>query len=148
MFPRHRPITRLYAFRTVAALLVAVMAVGARVTPARAAGTGCSACVRDAKGNVSCRHVAASAQSKSHSCCKGGGSSEESRPSTPCGSESDGCACPGRQCCLIQGSAPPVFAVTHDPVRSFSIPSVGLLCPTVLPSPAGVHESVFHPPRA
>jgi len=139
---------RLCATRTVAAALIVMMAVGTRVTPAKAGGTGCSACVRDARGNVTCKHVAASSAAKSHSCCKAGGSSKESpRPSAPCGSESDGCACPGRQCCLIQGSTP-AFVVTHHRVQTYTAWSAGPALPAVVPPPAGVHESVFHPPRA
>ena len=148
----------------VAVVMVLITSVGfgaVRATP----GGDCSACVRDVMGNrLACKKVVAEPEKVSAGGCCGETAGrtaaeagvpydsvpDDSRGAGPAKSSDEGdshdCAGKCQQCCAAPGQAPlvaPQFVVYLD-----AADSAGALALTHAAAPlAGVHVSVFHPPR-
>jgi hypothetical protein len=132
------------AYRLIATVLVAALVTGASWAPA-AGPLQCDACRRDVTGNVVCRkRQQARSAGAAHACCKTGQASgvqgthgDRSQP--------DPAKCP--PCCVPQPHAPvPAASIVtyHSAFRCIEIAPE--TCATA--ASAGVHESIFHPPRA
>jgi hypothetical protein len=125
------------ALRLVAAVLVAVVGLGAQSAPTLAGGGRCSACgAMTAKAGTAVKGACC--------CC-----TESGRVPAPSKEEERGgsrpCSCP--ECCLPQARA----AAVDDGERIICAAAplaFGLADSPVAAPPGGVHVSVFHPPRA
>ena len=132
--------------RTIAAALIAALATGGAWAPA-AVPLRCDACRRDLTGNVVCaKRPQVAEPTASHVCCKTGrAATSDSRQSSHDGSDPSPTKCP--PCC---GAQP------HAPAPAASLATVVSAAPHVDDAPVaapravsgGVHESIFHPPRA
>jgi hypothetical protein len=159
------PVARVSRLFVVAALIASfgTGAMGANAGPARAGA--CPACVLDRAGNlIACNKPVnpAPAEVLKRGCCKKTGPGHAAaEAAVPEGAHSapapvhpphkhdskDGCAGKCEQCCATPGQAPlvaPLFAIVLNPADSVRT----LALTRATEPPAGVHVSVFHPPRA
>jgi hypothetical protein len=132
--------------RTIAVALIAALATGGAWAPA-AVPLRCDACRRDLTGNVVCtKRPQVAAAGASHACCKSGGAAE-SKPERAGHGSSDSSPTKCPPCC---GTQP------HAPVPTAQVAIESLAAPRVDDAPVaaapivsgGIHESIFHPPRA
>ena len=128
------------ALRIVAAILVAAVGLVAQSAPTPDGGGRCSAC-----GAMGANAGAAGAAASNAACCC---CTEKGQSHLPSNEGKGGgpapCSCP--ECCLPQARA----AAAADDGRAIGAPAplaFGLVEPPVAAPPAGVHVSVFHPPR-
>ena len=125
--------------RLVVAVLMAATSVGAWAGPERRRSTPCSACANAAAEFL--HHAGACCADHGNAGANGPG------PSAPDEIPADDC-CPddcGR-CCRAPARVPVVSAEADaviPPATVVTLPST----PPTLPPPAGVHCSIFHPPR-
>jgi hypothetical protein len=136
--------------RTIAAALIAVLATGGSWAPA-AGPLQCDACRRDLTGNVVCtKRQQVATPAATHQCCKSGRVATAPLDAGAKGAGHDRSGpspakCP--PCCVPQAHAPaPAVAVVmySSATRSFdAAPEIGATTTS-----RGVHESIFHPPRA
>ena len=140
-----RRITHLVV-RTIAAALIGALATGGAWAPA-AVPLRCDACRRDLTGNVVCtKRPQVAAPAAAHACCKAGRAAESKPVRTgQDNSDSSPTKCP--PCCGAQPHAPiPAAPVA---VGALAAPRVAAAPVSAAPAvSAGVHESIFHPPRA
>lgn len=130
--------------RVVALLLAAIMAAGAGVVTS-AAASECHVCLADLFGPDSGSEVRVA--DAATSCCKQHPAGPAQLPGAPSDESSEDCPCPCSHCCLPLGRAP-VAASTGNPVSLSMQPAFSPTAVPVQSRPAGVHTSVFHPPRA
>jgi hypothetical protein len=140
-----RRVTHL-ALRTIAAALIAALATGGAWAPA-AVPLQCDACRRDLTGNVVCTKRPQLADPAAvHVCCKSGGPvTAKAKQASQDGPEPSPTKCP--PCCAPQ---------PHAPAPAAPVAIVASAAPRVSDAPVaataavsdGVHESIFHPPRA
>jgi hypothetical protein len=129
--------------RLVVALLIATTSVGAWAGPAWGETAACSACADAADVALPNPEAGAAACCTDH----GPAGADGSGPAAPDEIPADDC-CPddcGR-CCRTPARVPvlsPEADAVIPPTTIITLPST----PPTLPPPAGVHRSIFHPPR-
>ena len=132
--------------RTIAAALIAALATGGAWAPA-AVPLRCDACRRDLTGNIVCtKRTQVADPAAAHVCCKTG----RAAPSEPKQSSHDGSNPSPTKCPPCCGPQP------HAPAPAASLDIFATAAPRVDDAPVaatpavagGVHESIFHPPRA
>ena len=121
-------------------ILVVATAVGA---PMGQAINGIGSCA-----NCPQHDLAVPPGDEARSCCHPGAAGEHAQSAQPENDQPAKHQCPAcGHCCAPQGRAPAVFVS----FVTFDLPAAvgsGLAVPPVLPPPAGVDRSVFHPPKA
>ena len=137
-------------YRTLTAVLIAVLGVGASWAPP-VGGAGCGACVGQDASDAGCVDRAGGETAPgADSCCDG----ETDGPARP-GTGDDGshrhddAGCPGRcaACCLPVGRTT-ALDVAFDAGLVLAPTTLELVATPASPHSSGVHDSVFHPPRA
>ena len=135
--------THILLTRLLVAVLIAATSVGAWAGPELGGITACSACAENASSApvepVEDAHACCDSDGHAHPDGVASGASDEAPPHDCC---PDGCGV----CCRAPARVPVVSAEADAVIAPTTVDTLPSTPPT-LPAPAGVHRSIFHPPR-